>query len=252
MQHHQPHTVVFEGLLSVQAAIKGETRKVEEVWVTSNQRTHKVMCLLNQAKMQGIKILRKPRADIDAMASGQTHGGIVALAGRRQYRTLDRLLATSHAPLLVMLDGVEDPYNFGQAIRAIHAAGSDGLIVGSRDWASAESIVARASAGASEFVPTVRTENVDRTCEELAERGLTIAMTAHDRRACTIYEADLTGPLLIMLGGERRGVRRSLRRRVDLLLRVPYGRRFGPSLGTTAAAAAVTFEAMRQRMATQS
>jgi tRNA G18 (ribose-2'-O)-methylase SpoU len=152
------------------------------------------------------------------------------------------------APFIVMLDGVEDPYNFGQAVRAFYAAGADGLVVRPRNWMSAAGVVARASAGASERIRTAVAETAQEAADFFRARGLTIAV-ADKERAVSLYNADLTVPLFLLIGGEKRGVTRSFADAADLRLRIPYGRAFAPSLGTTPAAAAIAFEIMRQRIA---
>jgi 23S rRNA (guanosine2251-2'-O)-methyltransferase len=159
---------------------------------------------------------------------------------------LDALLAPAE-PVIVMLDGVEDPYNFGQAIRALYAAGIDGLVVGPRSWLSAAAIVIRASAGASEFMPTAVSESAPAiTSARLQDIPIAIASA---ERARPMYEVDLSGPLFLIIGGEKRGVARSLQREADLRVSIPYGRDFPQALGTAGAAAVLAFEIMRQRRA---
>jgi len=153
-------------------------------------------------------------------------------------------LFASPAPALVMLDGVEDPYNFGQAVRSLYAAGIDGLLVRPRNWLSA-GVAVRASAGATEFMPTAEVETVEEAAAEARARGLRVAVA--DEEGASMTTVDLAGPLLLVVGGEKRGVTRSFRRAADLRVRIPYGRPFDHSLGTTAAATALAFEIQRQR-----
>jgi 23S rRNA (guanosine2251-2'-O)-methyltransferase len=146
-----------------------------------------------------------------------------------------------------MLDGVEDPFNFGQAVRAFYAAGADGLVLRSRNWMSAAGVVARSSGGASELMPTAIVETTQDAADFFRARGLRIAVAAKEQ-AKSIYEADLSGALFLVIGGEKRGVTRSFADAADVRLSIPYGRRFAHSLGTTAAAAVLAFEIMRQRV----
>jgi 23S rRNA (guanosine2251-2'-O)-methyltransferase len=184
-----------------------------------------------------------PQDDLDA--EGRTHGGIVATVGPRHFRTLDEL-ALPESPFVAMLDGVEDPYNFGQAVRSLYAAGVHALVVRRRNWMSAAATVARASAGASERIATAVVDDPAEAVEALRKRGLAFAC-AHRRDATPLTEADLTGPLFVVIGGERRGISRTLARDADLRLVIPYGRRFDPALDTTSAAAVIAFEVARQR-----
>lgn len=121
-----------------------------------------------------------------------------------------------------MLDGIEDPYNMGYAIRALYAAGVDGLVMRNRDWLSATSILTRASGGASEYLMTVVVESLEEAASRLRNCGLTIACTAK-RQAQSLYEVDLTIPLFLVIGGEKRGITRAFLDQADLLIQIPYG-----------------------------
>jgi 23S rRNA (guanosine2251-2'-O)-methyltransferase len=187
---------------------------------------------------------------IAAHASGKTHGGVVALVGPRRFVDLQDLLQASTTPFVVMLDGIEDPFNFGAAVRALYAAGADGLVVRPRNWMSAAGIVARSSAGATEWMPTAVAETVFDAAHQARARGLCVACAAKDR-AVSIYRTDLAIPLFCVIGGEKRGITRSFADRADLRLRIPYGRRFPRSLGSASAVAVLAFEVMRQRIAAE-
>lgn len=193
-------------------------------------------------------IERVTPAAVDGLAGGKTHGGVVAVVGPRRYSELADILAGTATPFVVMLDGIEDPYNFGYAVRALYAAGVDGLVLRPRNWMSAAGVVGRASAGASELVRIALADDAVSAARACAELGLTVACAAGERDALPLYEVDLRGPLFLVIGGEKRGVARELLRRADLVVRIPYARDFRQSLGTSAAAAVLAFEAMRQRL----
>src|SRR6185369_5507880 len=127
-----------------------------------------------------------------------------------------------------------------------YAAGADGLVLRPRNWMSAAGVVARSSAGASELMPTAIAETTQAAADFFRARGLRIAVAAKDH-ATALYEADLSGALFLVVGGEKRGVTRSFEDAADIRLSIPYGRRYPHSLGTTAAAAVLAFEIMRQR-----
>ena len=179
------------------------------------------------------------------MATGRTHGGILAEAGLLRYAEPVEL-AAGERPFVAMLDGIEDPYNFGYAIRSLYAAGADGLAVRRREWGESEATVVKASAGASELLPIAEVEGVESAADLFNENGLAVACTAK-RDATPIYDADLSGPLFLLVGGERRGITREFLSRADLVLEIPYRRRFSLSLGTVAAVSVLAFEVMRQR-----
>lgn len=240
---------VLEGHVAILAALECGSRDIEVIYLDRTQRDrrgHLARLALRAADL-GVRAERVAPEMIDALASGQTHGGAIALVGPRRYVSLGDLLRPEGAPFIAMIDGVEDPFNFGGAVRALYAAGADGLVVRPRNWMSAAGIVGRASAGASERIPTAVAETALDAAQYFRARGLTVATAARDRRAVPLYQADLRGPLFLLIGGEKRGITRSFLDKADLILEIPYGRRFGQSLGTTAATAVLAFEVMRQR-----
>ena len=189
---------------------------------------------------------RVPAEAIDSVASGTSHGGVVALAGPRRYLAVDELGADVPAPFVALLDGLEDPFNFGYALRSLYAAGAHGAVLGPRNWMSAAGTVARASAGASELLPLALTEPLE-AVEHYSARGLAVVCAAAERESRSIYDVALTGPLLLVIGGERRGISRNVLALADEVIRIPYGRDFRQSLGTTSATAVLAFEVLRQR-----
>ncbi|MFN8529283.1 MAG: RNA methyltransferase [Anaerolineae bacterium] len=243
-----PPPIVLEGLLSIDAAFKANSRPLQAICVRENHRDYAVAKLIKAAESSGVPVYRVPEDEIDLQAQGKTHGGIIAFAGERRYVPLDALIKGIERPWIVMLDGVEDPFNFGQSIRAFYAAGAHGLIVRPRSWTTAAGVVARASAGASEWMPTAESDTVEAAADVFRARGLTIAV-ADKRRSVSMFKADLSGGLFLVIGGEKRGVTRSFADSANVRVSIPYGRDFDQSLGTTAAAAALAFEILRQREA---
>ncbi len=180
---------------------------------------------------------------IEHVASGNTHGGIVALCGYRHFPepTAENLPKNG---FLCLLDGIEDPYNFGYALRSLYAAGCDGILLGERNWMTAAGLVARASAGASELLPAFAGP-VKKSVLAAKEAGYRVA-AAGIRNAVPMYRADLKKPLLLVVGGEKRGISAAVSSLCDLTVRIEYGRSFRGSLSTAAAATVLGFEVLRQ------
>nr|PZN52078.1 MAG: RNA methyltransferase [Chloroflexota bacterium] len=237
---------VLEGLISVRAALQAGSRPIHVIYLRADKRDRDAAQLAREAQDAGVPVERVPAAVLEQHVQGKTHGGVIALVGPRRFVSLEALGADSDRPFIVMLDGVEDPYNFGQAVRAFYAAGADGMVLRPRNWMSAAGIVARASAGASELLPAAVSETAEEAAAHFRRRGLIVACADKDR-AVSLYDADLTVGLFLLVGGEKRGVTRSFADRADLRLRIPYGRRFPQALDTTSAAAVLAFEIMRQR-----
>lgn len=240
--------LVVEGHVSIEAVLEGGARRVHRIWAVrpGDRRLGRLRAL---ARERHVSIERVDSDVIDELSSGRTHGGAIALVGPRWDRTVDELVTeVGEGSLIVMLDGIEDPFNHGQAVRALYAAGVDGL-VGRRSWETATGTVTRASAGATELMPTARAGSADEAADVLRRAGYRIACAVAASDAIELADADLTGSLFVLIGGERRGVTRSFVDRADLRVRIGYGRQRAPELGAAAAAAIIGFEALRQRRA---
>lgn len=241
--------IILEGLVSVRAALEGGSRALSSLHLRSDLERGDLTRVLALAEKRGVPVRRENAEFFARRAGGASHGGVLAFAGPRSYRSLDDLVPAQGNPFIAMLDGLEDPFNFGQAVRVLYAAGADGLVIRPRDWGAAEGIVTRASAGAFERMPIALADSSLEAAAQLRERGLTVVCTAGDRIAAPTYRADLTGPLFLVIGGEKRGISRAMLDAADLLVRIPYGRAFDQSLGLVGATSALAFEVLRQRAA---
>lgn len=193
----------------------------------------------------GFPLLPTPRSEIDACALGNTHGGLIARCGARTLAPLADISA-SLLPngFYALVDGIEDPYNFGYAIRSLYAAGVDGLILSERNWLTAAGVVARASAGASESLPV---------CIADAEEAIRyfrlcgyLTVAADMRTDNELGKTPLPRPLLLVAGGEKRGISRRVLDLVELRVRIPYGRDFPAALSAASAITMFAYEILRQ------
>jgi len=228
----------------------GGCREVTAVYAQqANGRRHdrRLARLRQLTDAAGVPLQLVNEAFIAARVSGQSHGGVVAAVGPRRFVTLAELIEGQERPFVVMLDGIEDPFNFGQALRSLYAAGAAGVVVRPRNWFTAAGVAARASAGVSELMPIAIAETAETAADFYRQAGLKIAATS-SQQAISLYEADLRVPLFLLLGGEKRGITRSFMTQADLILQIPYDQpTFQHSLGVVASAAIVAFEVRRQR-----
>ena len=235
----------ISGIVAVEAVLRSNSREVVAVHIDKDRYDGPAARLQQLARASGIPVSRIPSDELEIRVSDSgAHGGVIAQVGPRRTSPMDGLFS-AHRPVIFLLDGVEDPYNFGQAVRSIFAAGIDGLIVPPRNWLSAAATVIRASAGATELIPTAVSDTSEAVLAARS-RGLRVAVATHEK-ATPMYESDLSGPLLLVIGGEKRGVTRLAQEVATLRVSIPYGRSYDYSLGTAAAAAVLAFECMHQR-----
>jgi 23S rRNA (guanosine2251-2'-O)-methyltransferase len=197
----------------------------------------------------GFEIELTDAEEIDRMTIGSTHGGIIAQCGERPLPLFDNAFLQNESFLrpdgfFVMLEGIEDPYNFGYALRSLYAAGVDGVILSPRNWMGAAGVVARASAGASERLPMAVCE--PETAVKLFHEHQYRVVCAGIRDSVGLYEADMNRPLLLVVGGEKRGISRAVLDQADQVVRIDYGRDFRGSLSAASAATVLGFEVLRQ------
>ena len=246
-----PRNTLLEGAISAEAALTGGRREVFRVWIDRERDDAVTQRLKKIARREGVRWTPASRAALDAHAEGSTHGGVITEVSDRLWTPLDEALQATRESggFLAMLDGVEDPFNFGQSVRSLYAAGVGGVVVRPRNWTAAASVVARSSAGATERVGISVAGGPDEARDAARDAGLRVVAAAGVPGAVAPHEADLTGPLLLLFGGERRGLRKGFLATCDAVVAVPYARAFPAALGTVAAASVVAFEAARQRAA---
>ncbi|MBR4455625.1 MAG: RNA methyltransferase [Solobacterium sp.] len=237
--------MLVEGSISVKAALLGGKRKVERVFLDARRNDKEAYFITCRANEAGIPVEKKARAELDAMASGRTHGGVLCSVSARRYEDA-AVLFSAEVPFLAVLEGAEDPYNLGYVIRALYSGGCTGLIIPERSWEAAEPVILKSSAGAFDYLPIVQSSEVAALIEEASQRGIhTFAAMRRDAIPC--YEADFRGPVLIAIGGEMRGLSASVLAACSTNIYIPYANDFRNALNAAGAAAVLGFEVNRQR-----
>lgn len=237
---------VVAGRNPVTEALNGE-RDVERVFIADGAEGS-VSKIVAIAREQGVIVDFVPKEKIDAMAPGTKHQGVVAKVSEYSYADMEDVFAGAEAagedPFIIILDEVTDPHNLGAIIRTAECAGAHGVIIPKRRAASLTQTVALSAAGAVESMPVVQVTNLARTIEELKEKGVWVG--AADMDGDTYYEANLTGPIAIVIGNEGKGVGRLVKEKCDFVLSIPmYGRI--NSLNASNAAAVLMYGIRRAR-----
>ena len=243
-------SVAFEGMTSVSALIEsirnGDSDRVIRTVLFEESRLYKKQrewrFLEAKSQEMGFELRLVSEEELLPLASGTTHGGVIALTSERSYSTL-REDDLEERGFWILLDGIEDPFNFGYSIRSLYASGADGLILPPRNWLSAAGTVARSSAGTSEKMK-IRVSDPAEAIESFRRRGYRI-YAAEIRDSISLYDADLNRPLLVVIGGEKRGISREILSLCDQNIRIEYGRDFRGSLSAAATCAVIGFEVLR-------
>ncbi len=235
------------GIHAVRKVLETAPERVLELWIRSDggERLQEIAQL---AAAHGIAVQPVPGRTLDRLLPHTRHQGVVArrqAAPRLEESDLVEAIRRLRRPLLLVLDGVEDPHNLGACLRTADAAGVDGMVVPASRGTGITAAVARVAAGAAESVPLYQVANLARALRAMKQEGVWLIGTS-DRATQGLYETDLSVPLALVLGTEGRGLRRLTAEQCDLLVSIPMHGTV-ESLNVSVAAGVCLYEALRQR-----
>ena len=234
------------GIHPVLEALAAGSRTIERVVVTKGVRNKRILEVIRKASERGVPLRFEPREALDRAADGERHQGVLAIVAEKGLLSLEELQKSARTPALFMLlDGVEDPRNLGAIIRSVDASGADGVILPDRHTASLSDAASRTAAGALESVKIARIGNVVQALESLKAKGFWIV--GFDGSGKERWDAiDYKRPIVLVLGGEGKGIRRLVKEHCDHVVSLPV---FGQvsSLNVSVAAGIALYEAVRQR-----
>lgn len=236
--------MIFEGALSVKAIINGNKRKVEKVIIDSNKHSKDISYLKKICLEKNIDIEFKDRNSIDALAQGKTHGGVIGIAGKRINQSLDDLL--SEQSFICLLDGIEDPFNYGYILRSLYSAGCSGVLCNNRDWSLAQNVICKSSAGASELINIHQSDDLVKDLLYFKSKGIE-CLAAYRNNAVSYLDKDYRKPILIAIGGQMRGISKDLLKEMDGFIYIPYANDFRNALNASSATSVIAYEILRQR-----
>ena len=243
---------IFEGMTSISAVIKSvldgsSDRQIFAVIYDASKAQKKMreMSYINKmAEIIGFDVIATDAYRISDLTSGDTHGGIIAITSKRSFSdNIVNYLTNSN--FFVLIDGIEDPYNFGYSVRSLYAAGADGIILPQRNWMELSGVVAKSSAGTSELAKLFICDTYE-AAKLLKEHGYKV-VCASIRDSVSLYDYDFNQPVLLVVGGEKRGISRKLLELSDANVRIDYGREFMGSLPSASAVSVIAFEISRQK-----
>ena len=229
-------------------ALSGD-REIDKIFFQDGLTHSLISKITAMAKEKRIPYKFVNRKKLDELADGGNHQGVVAFVAMQSYATvediLDRAKEKGEPPFILIADGLSDPHNLGSIIRTANAAGMHGIIIPKNRSVSLNAVVAKVSAGAIEHIPVAKVANIAQTIEKLKKEGVWVAGT--DLSASGYhYDADLKGPLAIVIGSEGEGIGRLVKEKCDFLVKIPMIGEI-ESLNASVAAGVLIYEAIRQR-----
>lgn len=233
------------GVHPVHEALVSDRRPITRIYVRKGSLQAGLRQILELAEQRSIPIRREDRVALDRESGGQLHQGVVAIAAALETVSLESVGSVDE-PLILVLDGIQDPQNLGSIIRTADTAGVTGIVIPERRSAPLTAAVLRASAGAAEHVPVARVGNLVSAIKYLKEQAIWVV--GMDQAGESLWcDFDYRVPLALVLGGEHKGIRRLVRENCDATVRLPVGGKI-ESLNVSVAAGAVLYEAVRQRL----
>ena len=243
---------IFEGMVSIRAlldAMRGglSDRRIKRILYTAQhakKNPRELAFLRHEAERCAFSLEEVEEATLSGMTVGNTHGGIIAEATGRSVPRLTEDASIEENGFYVLIEGIEDPYNFGYALRSLYALGISGIILPERNWLSAAGVVSRASAGASERF-TYYTAASDEAVRIFKRRGYKIVCADIDTENA-LEDTPLPYPILLVVGGEKRGISRAVLNEADTVVKISYGRSFDAALSAASATTILAYEIAKQ------
>ena len=239
----------LEGRNALQEALRAG-RTIDKVFIASGDTDKGLQRLAAEAKEAGAVVVPVDRRKLDQMSFTRSHQGVIALAAAHEYATIDEILeeasSRGESALIVICDELTDPHNLGAIMRSAECAGAHGVIIPKRRSVGLTATVAKASAGAMEYMKVARVTNINSAIAELKEKGVWVFGTAAEG-SVPMYQANLTVPAAIVIGNEGDGMSPLVRKNCDVMVSIPMNGRIS-SLNASAAASILLYEAVRQRL----
>lgn len=243
------HEFTIEGRNAVMEAFRSG-KSIDKLYVLDGCQDGPVLSIKREAKKQDTIIRYVDKERLDQLSETGKHQGVIAYAAAYEYAEVEDILNLAKEkgedPFILLLDNIEDPHNLGAIIRTAHLAGAHGVIIPKNRAVGLTATVARTSAGALNYLPVAKVTNLSKTIEELKKEGLWFA--AADMDGTVMYDANLTGPIGLVIGSEGEGVSRLVKEKCDYTISIPMKGKID-SLNASVAAGVLSYEIVRQRLA---
>ena len=244
---------IVAGFVSVKSILESKSREVYQLLLEKERFDSVMRSTLRAAERRQYEMLLSSGIPVTYLTAeafteavqGSTAGGIAAEVGERKFLSLEEILSKKIG-YFAILDGIEDPFNFGYALRSLYAAGVDGVILPERNFFTATETVVRSSAGASELLPCCIVPDLAKACAAMKENGIKLVSTAKNDKAKDLFHTNFRRPLCVIYGGERRGISAGVMEQCDAVVKIKYPRNCHYSLPACSAISIISFEIGRK------
>ena len=223
-------------------------REIDKLYVKKGDYEGSIVSIIKKARQLKIPIVEADKVKLDTLAGGGNHQGVVAICAAHSYADIKDMIKAAkesdREPLIIILDKITDPHNFGSILRTANCVGATGVVIPKRSGVGLSEIVAKTSAGAIEYTPVAKVTNIAETIELLKKEGFWVAGAEADGEL--MYKTDLTGAIALVIGSEGEGISRLVKEKCDFLCRIPMCGDIN-SLNASVAAGIIMYEAVRQR-----
>jgi len=239
--------IILEGALSIKAALKYKRRKIDTVYLDQAKKpTRDLDYIEGLCGREKVPFKRITADEIQHLAIGKTHGGLIALAENRTLSKIEDVLRPKKG-FILLLEGIEDPFNLGQIFRTAAIAGVDAILMGTRDLDTAQSTLMKSSAGLFDAIDLVMSEDLPQTIQALKQHGYQFAVTFRNETSIDYLDYDFTQNILLGIGGEMRGLSGAVMDEMDAAVMISYPTDLKVALNAVSASAVLCFEVARQR-----
>lgn len=235
--------MIIEGAISVKAVLEANKRKIHRLLIQDGKRSKDVSYILHLAHTSKIPIEFVSKEAIDSIVVGKTHGGVLLECEGRVYEDLQRCQEN----FVLLLEGIEDPYNLGGIIRTAYVAGCQTILLPSRDYDTMETTILKSSAGYSERLKIVLITDYEKTFKHLKSCGFSIVSALRNEKSISMYDSDLSQKVCICIGGEKRGLSKEVIDNSDTFVEIQYPIAARNALSAFSSANILCFEVVRQR-----
>ncbi len=239
--------IVLEGALSIKAALKYHRRKVDVVYLDETKKPSKDLVYIeNLCHKEGVMFKRVSMADILKHAQGKTHGGLIALAQDRTLSSLESVIKKEKG-FILLVEGIEDPFNLGQIFRTAAIAGVDAILMGSRQLETSQSTLMKSSAGLFDAIDLIMEDDLTKCIQTLKQHNYTFAITYRNETSIDYLDFDFKQNVCLGIGGEMRGLSSAVMAQMDHAVMITYPTDLKVALNAVSATAVLCFEVARQR-----